>query len=682
MAAHLTVAPSVGTASEGRLGQGAEAATASSELWAEGATLSPTARPTAVTGAVPQRAGRRLGLGAIRGILLGAVVLDTSEIFFQPGRSSVEVSADLLQGTVGLALVTVLLWWRARTALCLALVLGGLVVGRGQLVGAELWALVIGLVAGLSRGGARRAGLVLALATGAVVLLPSVAGGSPSGAWPIAAVAAAGVGVGVRILLSAQRRTARAVEAEQREVEQARRQVRAEIAADVGAVVQSHLSVSMDTLGSVTSDADLITLRRAVDVVNGDTRSALRALRILLRTLDETEDDAREDAVAVADPELPLGYRVLTWARSEQVRIGAFALSVPVALRMAAQGSELGWGAVVPAVATVLAVGLSFLWAQVRWSATLAASVLVLVMPAPVWCAFAIPALLAAFAALAPRVMTVGVAVVATSVLIAEDLGRPAGAVLAVLGAGLGAILGIWLAHHDTFLSEARTRLDAARTQRRGAAAAAREEIAREMHDIMGHELSLVALHTLRVQGSDDAVEIRQALDAISSIVTHSRASLDSAIARITRADSSRLTAEAEVVLSEVATGLAARLTELGFDVRLRVDADVDTVDEPVARAAARVLQEATTNVLRHAAPGSPCEMEVLVTGPDLVVRLSNSVRAGSPERSTGRGLRGIVERANILHGSAGSGARGGRWSVAFTVPVKPDPDPAFAEGP
>ena len=50
----------------------------------------------------------------------------------------------------------------------------------------------------------------------------------------------------------------------------------------------------MDTLGSVTSDADLVTLRRAVDVVNGDTRSALRALRILLRTLDETEDDASE----------------------------------------------------------------------------------------------------------------------------------------------------------------------------------------------------------------------------------------------------------------------------------------------------------------------------------------------------------------------------------------------------
>jgi signal transduction histidine kinase len=658
------------------VGGGARAAAASSEPQAKGATLRLTARPTGATGAVRERTGRRLGLGTIRVILVGAVALDTSEVFFQAGRSTAELGADLLQGTVGLVLVAVLLWWRARTALVLAFVLGALVLLRGQLVGVELWSLVIGLVAGLSRGGAARAVVTVGVAAAAVLLLPPAAGGSPGGTWPIAAVLAACVGVGVRILLSAQRRTAGTLEAEQREVERARRQVRAEIAADVGAVVQSHLSLSMETLGSVAGAADLPSLRRAVDVVNEDTRTALRALRILLRTLDETEDEPEVDAVA--EPELPLGYRILTWARSDQIRIGAAALAVLLGGRLALHGSEDGWAGVVPAVATVLAVGLSILWVRTGWFAALAATVLVLVLPAPLWCAFTVPALLAAIAAVAPRIPTVSAAVLATVVLVVEHVGRPAGAVLAVLGAGLGAILGIWLAHHDSFLSEARERLDAVRAQRRGAATAAREEIAREMHDIMGHELSLVALHTLRVQGSDDAVEIRQALDAIGSIVDHSRASLDSAIARITGS----LTAEADVVLSNVARGMAGRLTELGFDVRLRVDPDVDAVDEPVARAAARVLQEATTNVLRHAPPDARCDMEVLVTGPDLVVRLSNSIRSGERDRSAGRGLRGIVERAHILHGSAGSGARGGRWSIVFTVPVRSEPDAAFPDDP
>ena len=205
-------------------------------------------------------------------------------------------------------------------------------------------------------------------------------------------------------------------------------------------------------------------------------------------------------------------------------------------------------------------------------------------------------------------------------------------------------------------------------TERAAAVAQERTRIAHEVHDIVGHALNVMVLQAgagRRMLGRDPQASAA-ALATVEAVGRDALADLDQALA-VLDAPAARRPARG---LAEV-DDLAAQLTAAGVPVRVLVEGTPRPLTTPVDLAAFRVVQEALTNVAKHAA-GSPAEVEIRYDDDALRLRVSDSA-PGPPGAvsPSGRGLVGIRTRAEALGGTAEAGPDPhGGWSVRCTIPV------------
>lgn len=251
-----------------------------------------------------------------------------------------------------------------------------------------------------------------------------------------------------------------------------------------------------------------------------------------------------------------------------------------------------------------------------------------------------------------------------------EAAWMPAAGALALLGAvhvadGLGAVearaaarlLG---ATPDEELALLRTRTEAL---------AERERIARELHDSVGHAVTVTLLQATAARRvlDRDPDAAREALATIETVSRTTMEELDRVLALLRR-EAGELDSEPTGDLDALADGLRAA----GLPFALEHDPSVKHLPAPVRAAAYRIVQEAATNVLRHAGP-VPTRAEVAVRDGlvELSVHNARGARpAGSAVNGTGRGLRGVRERARVLGGEASFGpAADGGWTVRATLP-------------
>lgn len=201
--------------------------------------------------------------------------------------------------------------------------------------------------------------------------------------------------------------------------------------------------------------------------------------------------------------------------------------------------------------------------------------------------------------------------------------------------------------------------------------AAERVRLARDLHDVLGHTVAVVSLHA---DVAEEAVADGDT-DAAAAAIHAIRSASDTAM-RDLRGAVQLLRGDGPATL-EVVGGVAA-IAELaegaraaGLDVRLDIDVEPDAVPAPAAMTAYRVVQEALTNVLRHA---HASRAEVVVTSEPgvLVVRVDDDGRGLPGGGGSGTGLRGMNERAALLGGSVRVeprlGQRGTR--VAARIPT------------
>ncbi len=106
-----------------------------------------------------------------------------------------------------------------------------------------------------------------------------------------------------------------------------------------------------------------------------------------------------------------------------------------------------------------------------------------------------------------------------------------------------------------------------------------------------------------------------------------------------------------------------------GAKVDAEVTGPVDSVPGPVSREGYRILQEALTNVLRHAG-AVPVRVRVHAGDGTLVLAIRNPLPAAIPGPGRGSGLRGIRERAALLGGRARTGPDEGDWQVHVELPL------------
>jgi len=254
---------------------------------------------------------------------------------------------------------------------------------------------------------------------------------------------------------------------------------------------------------------------------------------------------------------------------------------------------------------------------------------------------------------------------------------------------------------------------------------AARNRLARELHDSVGHALSAVTLQAAaarKVLGSDPEFA-REALRAIEETTRSAVAELDTVLGVLREGDTAADKAPRPPTLAAGMDSLLDRTRAAGVTVVCTPGAGSALSDLPdhLSREAFRIVQEGLTNVLRHAG-AVPVELAVTVEGagnavhagtaqnagttenaagtghparglpaadgpleplehleaplksPELTVRIENPLPetpSTAAFRGGGRGLRGIEERAALLGGSAESGAREGSWRLCVRLPLR-----------
>jgi signal transduction histidine kinase len=195
-----------------------------------------------------------------------------------------------------------------------------------------------------------------------------------------------------------------------------------------------------------------------------------------------------------------------------------------------------------------------------------------------------------------------------------------------------------------------------------------RARIASELHDIVGHAISVMVIQAAAGQRLIDADPERaaQAFTAISESARQGKKDLERLVELL---DGSEVAGPDLSLVDEV----VARAGGSGLNVTCRFEGDRDAVSEPVAHLAFRLVQESLTNALRYA-PGADVRIMIRLetTGRRLTVRVENDPVARSDVTvvGTGQGLVGLRQRIQARGGQFHTGTTpAGGWAVEASLP-------------
>jgi signal transduction histidine kinase len=210
-----------------------------------------------------------------------------------------------------------------------------------------------------------------------------------------------------------------------------------------------------------------------------------------------------------------------------------------------------------------------------------------------------------------------------------------------------------------------------------------RRRIAREVHDVVAHSLTVTMLHLGAARlalgpGNEEAAEAlgeaercgRQSLNDIRRTVG------------LLRAGNEPATEAALPHANEIAP-LVERWGEAGLEVTLRVDGDLGELGPTVGLVVYRVVQEALSNVAKHA-PGAVARVRLEVGGGRVRARVEDDGARTVPRREdegAGLGLQGMRERVELLGGRLVAGPLGGGWVVEAVMALHDDGRPRRVAG-
>jgi signal transduction histidine kinase len=200
-----------------------------------------------------------------------------------------------------------------------------------------------------------------------------------------------------------------------------------------------------------------------------------------------------------------------------------------------------------------------------------------------------------------------------------------------------------------------------------------RTRIARELHDVVAHRVSLMTVQAgaAKTVARDD---LEAALRAMAAVEAAGRQALDELrhLLGVLRPDAPLEGTGPQPCLADL-PALVAQTRQAGLDVTLTTD-PLPPVGLParVELSAYRIVQEGLTNVLKHAGPEARTQVRVTRDGAWLVVEVSDDGRGATVLPGSSHGVVGMRERALLLGGSLDIGPRpGGGFRVLARLPVQ-----------
>jgi signal transduction histidine kinase len=194
---------------------------------------------------------------------------------------------------------------------------------------------------------------------------------------------------------------------------------------------------------------------------------------------------------------------------------------------------------------------------------------------------------------------------------------------------------------------------------------AERGRIAQELHDVVGHELTLIAIQA-EAAATALRVDPDRAVQPVEAIRSTAHRTLDEI-----RAVLDVLAPGVEPDVADDLSELSRRARAAGIDNTLAVAGTAMPGHAPASLAVNRIVRECLTNAGRHA-PGSPVSLRVTWGSREVVVESSNPMN-GRRVTTLGRGLTGMRHRAEILGGTFDAGEHDGCFSVRAILPATGD---------
>jgi signal transduction histidine kinase len=244
------------------------------------------------------------------------------------------------------------------------------------------------------------------------------------------------------------------------------------------------------------------------------------------------------------------------------------------------------------------------------------------------------------------------------------------------VGSGVAWVFGDRARTRQAYLSQLEER--AARLERehqdhaRRAAEAERNRIARELHDVVAHNVSVIAVQAgaARTTVQQRPERASEAFRLIERTARTTLAELRTLLGILRRADQEGPGRGPQPSLSQL-DALVTRARESGLSIEVRTEGSLEALPAMVDLSAYRIVQEAVTNVIKHA-PGARVHLLVRRTDRAIDVIVVDDGPGAIPNPTGGQGLIGMRERAALIGGYLTAGpALGGGFRVHAKLPVE-----------
>jgi signal transduction histidine kinase len=201
-----------------------------------------------------------------------------------------------------------------------------------------------------------------------------------------------------------------------------------------------------------------------------------------------------------------------------------------------------------------------------------------------------------------------------------------------------------------------------------------RARMARELHDVVAHSVSLIAVQAQAVQRllSGEERPAREGIDSIERVARQTATEMRRLLGILDR--------QGDGVARDPRPGVAGmgtlveQVREAGLDVGLRIEGESVPLAPGLDLSAYRIVQEALTNALKHAR-ASHVDVVVRYAGDQLELEVEDDGRGEDQDQGGGRGLVGMRERAAVFGGELTAGPLPGQgFRVHARLPMEHAP--------